>query len=109
MTRAVTAEAELKQLKGESAKELQATKEELVDSLEQAQATAEQRLEQHTEGYRLQVLCCATMVAEGKAHSGVSMWAQLGHEPLLQPCSVCQCAHACAAPLRTDNVKQAQS
>ncbi len=58
MTRAVTAEGELKQLKGQSAKELQAIKEELVDSLEQAQATAEQRLEQHTKEYRLQVLSC---------------------------------------------------
>ena len=58
MTRAVTAEAELKQLKGQSAKELQAIKEELVDSLEQAQATAKQHLEQHTEEYRLQVLSC---------------------------------------------------
>ena len=56
MTRAVTAEAELKQLEGQSAKELQAIKDELVDSLEQAQATAEQRLEQHTEEFRLQVL-----------------------------------------------------
>ena len=61
MTRAVTAEAELKQLKGQSAKELQAIKDELVDNLEQAQATAEQRLEQHTEEYRLQVLRCTML------------------------------------------------
>ena len=56
MTRAVTAEAELRQLKGQSARELQKIKDELVDGLEQAQATAEQRLEQHTEEFRLQVL-----------------------------------------------------
>ena len=75
MTRAVTAEAELKQLKGQSAKELQAIKEELVDSLEQAQATAEQRLEQHTEEYRLQVLSCMMRDMQDVKHQWGPLWA----------------------------------
>ena len=53
--RAVTAEAELKHLRLHSCKELQEAREGLLERLEQAQATAEQRVEEHTEGYRLQV------------------------------------------------------
>ena len=106
MTRAVTAEAELKQLKGQSAKELQAIKDELVDSLEQAQAMAEQRLEQHTEEYRLQVLCCTMTIMESDAHHGASTLARLRRELLLQPCSMRQCAHADAAPQHAQSAEK---
>lgn len=59
----MTAEAELKHLKLHSSKELQQAREDLLERLEQTQATAEQRVEEHTEEYRLQVcmfsqLCC---------------------------------------------------
>ena len=53
-TRAVTAEAELKHLKLHSSKELQQAQEDLRERLDQAQAVAEQRVEEHTEDYRLQ-------------------------------------------------------
>ena len=108
MTRAVTAEAELKQLKGQTAKELQDVKDELVDRLEQAQATAEQRLERHTEEYRLQVRCCMMTDRERNEHGGDSTWAILGREPVLLPCSVCRYAHSGAALLHDQNIRKAQ-
>ncbi len=51
----MTAEAELKHMKLHTSKELQQAREDLLERLEQAQATAEQRVEEHTEEYRLQV------------------------------------------------------
>ena len=54
-TRAVAAEAALKQLRAQSAREVQQVKDVLADRLQQAQTAAEQRVEQHTEEYRLQV------------------------------------------------------
>ena len=53
--RAVAAEAALKQLRAYSARELQQVKDALADRLQQAQTATEQRVEQHTEEYRLQV------------------------------------------------------
>ena len=63
-TRAVAADAELKQLKQKLGKELEQAKEESIERLEQAQATAEQRVEQHTEDYRLQVHTHVTALYE---------------------------------------------
>ena len=63
-TRAVAADAELKQLKQELGKELQQAKDDLIERLEQAQATAEQRVDQHTEDYRLQVHTRVTALYE---------------------------------------------
>ena len=51
----MTAEAELKHLRLHLSKELQQTREDLMERLEQAQATAERRVEEHTEDYQLQV------------------------------------------------------
>lgn len=51
----MTAEAELKHMKLHSGKELEQAREDLLGRLEEAQAIAEQRVEEHTEEYRLQV------------------------------------------------------
>ena len=53
--RVVAAEAALKQLRAQSARELQQVKDALADRLQQVQTAVEQRVEQHTEEYRLQV------------------------------------------------------
>ena len=54
-TRAVTVEAELKHSKLHLGKELEQARDELLGRLEEAQAAAERRVEEHTEEYRLQV------------------------------------------------------